>query len=78
MLCRLLPGKALRLRLDVAQQPGGAGSGGHAEFFDLRQRVVHGWGAVDAGVVLAVLAYAACYCGGLLALSRLALGKKKL
>ena len=50
----------------------------HAEFFDLRQRVVHGWGAVDAGVVLAVLAYAACYCGGLLALSRLALGKKKL
>lgn len=50
----------------------------HAEFFDLRQRVVHGWGAVDAGVVLAVLAYAACYCGGLLALARLALGKKKL
>ena len=50
----------------------------HAEFFDMRQRVVHGWGGVDAGVLLVVLAYAAVYCGGLLGLARFALGKRKL
>ena len=50
----------------------------HVEFFDMRQRVVHDWGTVDVGVFLLVLAYAAVYCGGLLALARLALGKKKL
>jgi len=35
--------------------------GPHAEFFDMRQRLIHGWGCVDASVSMAVLAYAAAY-----------------
>ena len=35
--------------------------GPHAEFFDMRQRLIHGWGGVDATVFLAVLLYAAAY-----------------
>lgn len=37
--------------------------GPHAEFFDLRQRLIHGWGCVDALVAITVLIYAAAYVG---------------
>lgn len=50
----------------------------HAEFFDMRQRVVHGWGCVDGLVFLVVLAYAAGYVGLLLAAARFALNRKSL
>ena len=50
----------------------------HAEFFDMRQRVVHGWGAVAAGVLLAVLAYAVAYTAVCLFCARLALNRKRL
>lgn len=33
----------------------------HAEFFDMRQRVVHHWGCVDGIVFVAVLGYALAY-----------------
>jgi ABC-type transport system involved in multi-copper enzyme maturation permease subunit len=40
----------------------------HLEFFDLRQRLVHGWPRLEWGVCAAVLAYAACYAALCLAL----------
>lgn len=49
----------------------------HAEFFDMRQRMVHGWGAVDATVVVAVLAYAVVYAGLFLSLSGLILKRRR-
>ena len=49
----------------------------HAEFFDMRQRLVHGWGAVDAVVFCAVLAYAAAYTALLLYFAALALNRRK-
>ena len=52
--------------------------GPHAEFFDMRQRLIHGWGAVDAVVFCAVLAYAAAYVAVLLGLAALALKRKRL
>ena len=52
--------------------------GPHAEFFDMRQRLVHGWGAVDGEVFAAVLAYAAVYVAALLGLAAAALGRKRL
>ncbi len=52
--------------------------GPHAEFFDMRQRLIHGWGAVDAAVFCAVLLYAAVYVAMLLYFSVLALKRKKL
>ena len=48
----------------------------HAEFFDMRQRLVHGWGAVDAFVFFAVLLYAAAYVAFLLHFAALALKKR--
>jgi len=33
----------------------------HAEFFDMRQRVVHGWGPADPAAVAVLVAYAVCY-----------------
>ncbi len=33
----------------------------HTEFFDMRQRLVHGWGCVDGAVFVAALAYATGY-----------------
>ena len=33
----------------------------HVEFFDMRQRLVHGWGGVGAGVFLAVIGYGLAY-----------------
>ncbi len=50
----------------------------HAEFFDMRQRLVHGWGGVGWEVVGAVLAYAAAYALACLAISALALRRKRL
>lgn len=50
----------------------------HAEFFDLRQRVIHEWGGVSAAVMLAVIGYAVVYSFALLFLSSLVLKRKKL
>lgn len=52
--------------------------GPHAEFFDMRQRLIHGWGAVDAAVFFAVLLYAAFYVASLLGFAALALKRKRL
>jgi len=52
--------------------------GPHVEFFDMRQRLVHGWGAVDGLVLVAVLGYALSYGAVLLLLSAWALRRKKL
>jgi len=51
--------------------------GPHAEFFDMRQRLVHGWGCVDAAVVLAVLAYALAYSAACLALAHFFLKRRR-
>ena len=50
----------------------------HVEFFDLRQRVLHGWGGIEPLVLVAALAYGLCYSAALVALARWALGRKKL
>ena len=50
----------------------------HAEFFDMRQRLVHGWGPVDSAVFCAVLLYAAAYVAALLGFAALALKRKRL
>ena len=50
----------------------------HAEFFDMRQRLVHGWGGVEAGVFLAVVGYAIFYSGTLLLVARLLFNRKRL
>ena len=50
----------------------------HSEFFDLRQRVVHGWGGVEWTVLLAVAGYAFFYASALLALAALALKRKRI
>lgn len=50
----------------------------HVEFFDMRQRVIHGWGAVDGAVFLAVLLYGAIYVAILLGLSAVVLGRKRI
>ncbi len=50
----------------------------HVEFFDMRQRLVHGWGPVDATVFAMVLAYACAYIMALLALASFALRRKRL
>lgn len=50
----------------------------HAEFFDMRQRLVHGWGAVGWPVFAAVLCYALVYIAVLLGLASLALRRRRL
>lgn len=52
--------------------------GPHFEFFDMRQRMVHGWGMVSWRVCGLVLLYALCYAGICLLLARLAFKRKKL
>ena len=52
--------------------------GPHVEFFDMRQRLIHGWGGVEAIVVVAVLAYAAAYVGACLAVAWRILKRKRL
>ena len=53
-------------------------AGPHSEFFDMRQRLIHGWGAVDATVSLAVLAYSAAYSAACLAVARILLGRRRI
>jgi hypothetical protein len=50
----------------------------HVEFFDMRQRLVHGWGNVDAWVFLAVLGYGTAYVVALLALAHVLFKRKRL
>ena len=50
----------------------------HAEFFDMRQRLVHGWGGVEAGVFLAVIGYGIVYSAILLLAARFLLNRKRL
>ena len=50
----------------------------HAEFFDMRQRVVHGWGCVDGVVFLVVLLYAVIYVSLLLVAARFVLNRRRL
>ena len=50
----------------------------HAEFFDMRQRLVHGWGGVEAGVFLAVVGYGIVYSAVLLFLARFLFNRKRL
>lgn len=50
----------------------------HAEFFDMRQRVIHGWGTVEPSVFLAVLAYAAVYVTVVLLLACFVLKRRRL
>ena len=49
----------------------------HAEFFDMRQRLVHGWGAVDAAVVAVVAGYALVYAAVLLLLAKWVLERRR-
>ena len=49
----------------------------HAEFFDMRQRVIHGWGTVDGVAFAAVLCYAAVYVTAMLATAALILGRRR-
>ncbi|MFA4944561.1 MAG: ABC transporter permease subunit [Lentisphaeria bacterium] len=53
-------------------------AGPHLDFFDLRQRVVHGWEPLPLGVLAAVLLYALCYTGLLLGGAAWLLHRKKI
>ena len=50
----------------------------HVEFFDMRQRLVHGWGGVEAGVFLAVVGYGVVYSAVLLSLAHFLFKRKRL
>lgn len=50
----------------------------HVEFFDMRQRMIHGWGTVDATVFAVVLVYAAVYVAALLGISAIIFKRKQL
>ena len=50
----------------------------HLEFFDLRQRVIHGLAPLSGGVVLGVVAYAVCYTAALLAVADRVFRRKRL
>ncbi len=50
----------------------------HAEFFDMRQRLVHGWGGVAPGVFLAVAGYGIAYVAVLLFAARFLFNRKRL
>lgn len=50
----------------------------HAEFFDMRQRLIHGWGAVDGAVFAAVLVYGSVYIILLLSAARTMLDRRRL
>lgn len=52
--------------------------GPHFEFFDMRQRLVHGWGAVGWGVCLLAVAYAIMYSAACLMLAGALLRRRKL
>ena len=50
----------------------------HVEFFDMRQRLVHGWGGVELGVFFAVLGYGLAYVAVALWLAHVVFKRKKL
>jgi len=50
----------------------------HVEFFDMRQRLVHGWGGVDPVVFLAVVGYGLFYTAAALWLAHVIFKRKKL
>lgn len=50
----------------------------HTEFFDMRQRLIHGWGAVDGAVFAAVLVYGSVYIIMLLLAARARLDRRRL
>ena len=50
----------------------------HAEFFDMRQRLVHGWGGVEPAVFLAAAGYGIAYALLLLLLARFLFERKAL
>ena len=50
----------------------------HAEFFDMRQRVIHGWGSVGCGAFAAVICYATVYIAALLAAAALVLRRRRI
>lgn len=50
----------------------------HTEFFDMRQRLIHGWGAVEPLVFIVVIAYAFVYVSLLLGAAAMVLKRKKL
>ena len=50
----------------------------HAEFFDMRQRLVHGWGGVEPAVFLAAVGYGVAYSLALLFLARILFDRKSL
>ena len=50
----------------------------HVEFFDMRQRVVHGWGGVEPAVFLAAFCYGLAYTMVVLWLAHIAFKRKKL
>ena len=50
----------------------------HAEFFDMRQRLVHGWGGVEPAVFLAAAGYGIAYALLLLLLARFLFERKSL
>ena len=50
----------------------------HVEFFDMRQRLVHGWGGVEPGVFLAALGYGLSYAAVTLWLVHIVFKRKKL
>ncbi len=50
----------------------------HVEFFDMRQRLVHGWGGVEPGVFLAVIGYGIAYSAAFLFLARFLFNRKRL
>lgn len=51
--------------------------GPHIEFFDMRQRIVHGWGAVDGAVFMAAIGYAVVYVAILLWIAGLRLRSRE-
>ena len=49
----------------------------HVELFDMRQRLIHGWGGISWGVIAAVTGYAALYVGALLTAAAMFLRRKR-
>ena len=50
----------------------------HVEFFDMRQRLVHGWGGVEPSVFLVVFGYGLAYTAVILWLAYIVFKRKKL
>ena len=50
----------------------------HVEFFDMRQRLVHGWGGVEVSVFLVVVGYGIVYSAAFLLVARFLFNRKRL